>query len=65
MALRIPTLGSQGVCGDEHMVESAVDHNLTANVHLMQKGIKNRTWQNLRVQLEMELTCDQCNACHA
>ena len=22
-------LGSQGVCGDEHMVESVVNHNLT------------------------------------
>ena len=26
----------------EHMMESAVDHNLTADVNLMQKGIQNR-----------------------
>jgi len=32
----------EGVCGDEHMAGNGVDHNLTANVHLREKGIHNR-----------------------
>jgi hypothetical protein len=29
----------EGICGNEHMAGSVVDHNVTANVHLRQKGI--------------------------